>query len=111
MDHVTHEQVDEAIDILGRFVRYSLDSSIKGAPDVDDVRAAIAVLIAANIFNTDNYEIQNLLRVSESKKGVSHNELRAHLTHLMPNEMQSWALGKQRAIYGWHENENPFVDD
>ena len=111
MDQVTNEEVDEAIDILSRFVRDSLKSSAEGAPDVDDVRAAIGVLIAANIFNTDNYEVQNLLRVSESKKGVSHADLHSHLKHLAPHAEQMREFEKHCAIHGWPKNENPFLDD
>jgi hypothetical protein len=79
-------------------------------PGIDDVRAAIGTLIAAKRFNTDDYEIQGLLRVSESKKGVSHVELNSHLKNLVPHEKQIRDLEKHRAIHGWTENEDPFLD-
>ncbi len=110
MDRVKDQEVDDAIDILGRFVRDSLDVNAKDVPGVDDVRAAIGTLIAANIFNADDYEIKNLLRVSESKKGVSHIDLSSRLKNLVPHAKQMWELAKYRAINGWPENEDPFSD-
>ena len=110
MDQVTDQETDYAIDLLSRFVRDSLDANAKDVPEIDDVRAAIGTLIAANRFNTDDYEIKNLLRVSESKKGVSHIDLHSHLKHLVPHEKQIRDMEKHRAIHGWPENEDPFLD-
>lgn len=110
MNQVTDQETDDAIDILNRFVRDSLDASAKDVPAIDDVRAAIGTMITANRFNTDDYEIQNLLRVSESKKGVSHVELNSHLKNLVPQAKQERDMEKHRAIHGWPENEDPFSD-
>lgn len=68
MEQVTDQEVDDAIDILVRFVRDFLDTSAKNTPDVDEVRTAVRTLVDANRFNPEDYEIKNLLRVSESKK-------------------------------------------
>lgn len=110
MEQVTDQEVDDAIDILMRFVREFLDTSVKNTPDVYDVRAAIRTLVAANRFSADDYEIKNLLRVSESKKGVSHVELHSHLKHLAPYEKERRDMEKHCAIHGWPENEDPFLD-
>ena len=110
MAQVTDQEVDDAIDILVRFVRDFLDTSAKDAPDVDEVRAAVRTLVDANRFNPEDYEIKNLLRVSESKKGVSHVELHSHLKHLAPYEKGLRDMEKRWAINGYPENEDPFSD-
>lgn len=110
MEQVTDQEVDDAIDILVRFVRDFLDKSAKDAPDVDEVRTAVRTLVDANRFNPEDYEIKNLLRVSESKKGVSHVELHSHLKHLAPYEKERRDMEKRWAINGYPENEDPFSD-
>jgi hypothetical protein len=105
-----YQETDDAIDILSRFVRDSLDASAKDVPALVDVRAAISTLIARNYFNQADYEIQNLLRVSESKKAISYVELNSHLENLVPHARQMRDLEKHRAIHGWTENEDPFSD-
>ncbi|MFO3675749.1 hypothetical protein ACKWMZ_26690 [Pseudomonas protegens] len=110
MEQVTDQEVDDAIDILVRFVRDFLDTSIKNSPDVYEVRAAIRTLVAAKRFNTEDYEIANLMRVSESKKGISHVDLHSHLKHLAPYEKEQRDMEKRWAIHGYPENEDPFSD-
>ncbi|QBR31861.1 MULTISPECIES: hypothetical protein [Pseudomonas] len=110
MGQVTDQEVDDAIDVLMRFVRDFLDTSATNAPDVDEVRAAVRALVDANRFNPEDYEIKNLLRVSESKKGVSHVELHSHLKHLAPYEKERREMEKHWAIHGYPENEDPFSE-
>lgn len=102
------KKVGDAIDTLGWFVRDFLDANAKDVRGVDYVRSAIRPLIAAKRFNTDDYEIQGLLRVSKSKKGALHVELNSHFKNLVPHEKQMRDLEKHRAIHGRTENEDLF---
>jgi hypothetical protein len=109
MRQVTDQEVDDAIDVLVRFVRDFLDTSAKDTPNVDEVRSAVRTLVDANRFNHEDYEIKNLLRVSESR-GVSHVELHSHLKHLAPYEKERREMEKRWAINGYPESDDPFSD-
>lgn len=109
MNDVTDQVIDNAIDLLRRFQRDSLDINAKNVPTIDEVRPAISALIA-RYFNDDDYEIQNILRVSGSKKAISYAELKSHLSHLVPDAERLRDQEKYYAIHGWPEDNNPWSD-
>lgn len=110
MDQVTDQETDDAIDLLSRFLRDSLDTDAREVPAIDDVRDAISALIVRNNFDKTDYEIQNLLRVSESKKAISYVELNSHLKNFVPYTKQLRDLEKARSAHGWPINDDPFLD-
>lgn len=109
MNEVTDQVIDDAIDLLSRFQRDALDRNAKSVPTMDEVRPAISALIA-RYFNEDDYEIKNLLRVSESKKAISYAELNSHLDHFVPYAKECRDQEKYHAIHGWTEDSSPWSD-
>ncbi|HBK51381.1 MAG TPA: hypothetical protein DDZ74_19310 [Pseudomonas sp.] len=109
MNEVTDQVIDDAIDLLSRFRREFMDGSAKSVPTMDEVRPAISALIT-RYFSEDDYEIKNLLRVSESKKAVSYVELNSHLDHFVSYAQERRDQEKYNAIHGWPEDSDPWSD-
>jgi hypothetical protein len=100
MDDVTSKDADDAIEVLSRFLRDSLDIEAKDVPDIDYVKVAIAALIIWNNFDETDYEIQNLIRVFESKKAISYADLNSQLKDFVPYAIQLREIQKARSVLG-----------
>lgn len=106
MDDVTSKDADDAIELLSRFLRDSMDMEAKDVPDIDDVKVAIAALIIWNNFDETDYEVKNLIRVFESKKAISYADLNSQLKGFVPYAIQLREIQKARSVF-----DGPAPDD
>ena len=105
------EAIDGSLLLLSRFLICGLDVDCKDRPSVDQLRFAISTMIDHNNFNKEDYEIRNLLRITESKRGVSYLELTSHLKHLVPDAVKNREAEKYYAIHGWPASGDPWSEE
>jgi hypothetical protein len=108
VDSVTEKDADEALAVLDRFLRDSLDINARDVPDVDDVKLAVAALILWNNFDENDYEMQRLIRIFDSKKAVSFVELNSHLKHFAQWTSELRSFEKVRAAFVGPIPDDPF---
>ncbi|WLI10588.1 MULTISPECIES: hypothetical protein [Pseudomonas] len=106
MEQVTDKDADDAIELLNRFLRDSLDVNAREVPDIDHVKLAVDALILWNNFDQSDYEIQRLIRVLNSKKAISFAELNTQLKPFAEwtSELRSYENARAAFV-------GPFPDD
>lgn len=74
-DRPTEKDADDALSVLQRFIKHALDRAACSAPDIEDVKLAVATLIIWHGFNEDDYEIDSLIKQFKPNKGLSYVSL------------------------------------
>ncbi|TKA90366.1 hypothetical protein [Halopseudomonas bauzanensis] len=96
----TEREVSVALELLERFITTALSLETQQIPEVDDVKFAVATVILYFGFNEEDYEIRNLIKTLESRKGVSYSELRSHLPNFVSHARELLYTRSSSAFYG-----------
>lgn len=105
---VTEEEMCEFLDTLEKFCKDSMNPAATDVPDVDEVKFAFAGLILWFGFDERDYEIRDLIRIFENRKGISYSVLIAGLRPVVEDARERMTVFKARRTPVPEQDDLPF---
>lgn len=105
---VTEEEACEFLDMLEKFCKDSMNPAATDVPGLDDVKFAFAGLILWFGFDEQDYEIRDLIRIFENRKGISYSVLIAGLRPVVEDARARMNVFKARRTPVSEQDDVPF---
>ncbi|PTQ70386.1 hypothetical protein [Pseudomonas sp. GV071] len=105
---VTGQDADLTIERLQYFLDHSKDLGAKSLPDAEELRASVELLIAWHRLDKTEYEVVELLKLTNPQKGISYSVLYPHLSNFVSHSRELRVVEKHVAEHGYPADGCPF---